>query len=55
MLKENTYVEPMEMMKTIWDLRPEVNKEIESLKQTQAEINIVLKDPILKLKRKTYK
>lgn len=43
------------MMKTIWDLRPEVNKDIESLKRTQVEMNIDLKDPILKLKRKAYK
>jgi hypothetical protein len=33
----------MEMMKTIQDLRMEFNKEIDSLKRPQAEMNIELK------------
>lgn len=37
------------MMKTIWDLKTECNKEIEPLNRTQAEKKKGLKNPIVQL------
>lgn len=55
--QENTAIRLMEMMKTISDLKIELSKEIQTLKNTQAKMKIELKYPTAQLENseKPYK
>lgn len=47
--QENTQMRLMEVMKTIQDLRMELNKETGALNKTQAEMQVKFKNPLTQL------